>query len=257
MGQQIASFERRTIGQLAHLAACLARPLDFLHEDHLSLPPLDAVALRRLAGQPPFRGPLNRAVSKNLGLPELSFGQELANKLETNEDTQIAVRLLQIDPALVLDFARHCAAVQLFPQIRSCVLKSQRKRIEDVLGKDAFLAAVRETPAFYPGLPERSRAVRLSDVFATETSASSPPEAETEAGAEAAAPASPADIHPAIREGLATLVAFVRSADRGCASLFSWRFPRSTAGEHIKAQVLSAEQSSELKMLLKHRGLTW
>jgi len=250
MGQHFVPPDRTTIAQLARLTARLAHPLEFVHDDHLTLPPLDAKAVRRLARQPGFRRPLNRAASRSLGLPALSLPRDLASRLQTEEDLKIALNLLQCDRAVLLDCARHCAAIQLYPQVRACVLKAQRKRIEAILGSDAFLTAVRETPVFCPSLPERSSTVRL-DNFLTEDEPweedATPPAREEATDT----------IHPLVWEGLATLIAFTRRADRGCATLFALRFPKPGTDDHTAAGAVTDEQAAELKPLLRKRGLTW
>ena len=252
MEQMIVPSDSTTIGALAGIAAYITKPLDFVHDDHLALPPLDGPALKRLNADASFRAPLNRAAALTLGLSSLAFSPDLAVRARTESDLKIALGLLGSDRAGLLDLARSCAAVQLFPQIRSCVLKSQRRAMEAILGEAAFTAAVRESAVFYPLLAERSRSFELTGQLDSDD-----PQARAAIdGAETPRPREDA-IHPIVWEGLATVLAFVRRVEGGCATLLSLRFPKPALGGSSALAPLTDQHAAEFRLLLKRRGMKW
>ena len=252
MEQQIALPDQKILGELAQLAAYFVRPLEFVHDDHLSMLPIHAAAIHRLNALASFRGPLNRAASQALGFSKLSLSQGFAARLHSEDDLKLAVTLLQSERPVILALARSCAAVQLFPQIRLCVLKSQRNSMEAILGTDEFIAAVREAPVFYPCLPERSASVQLGRYLDHDDGAAEQDADEAETRRESA------DIvHPIVWEGLGTLTAFIRRADTACATLFSMLFPKAPANSGPAIVAMTDAQVRELKILLNRRGLTW
>lgn len=248
MTQQIPVMNRKTFGQLAQVAAYVARPLEFVHDDHVDLPPLQAQAIRSLAGKTFFRGPINRAASHSLGLSKLSYSADFPARLESEDDLKITFKLLQSEQGVILDLARACAAVQLYPQIRACVLKAQRKHIEAVVGAVAFMTAIRETHMFYPSLPDRSRAVKLDSMRERNSGA-----IDDGAGKPTGSDGS---IHQIVSQGLATLIAFAGRTDHGCGSFLALRFPKLVPSDQ-PATELTDSQAAEIKILLNRRGLTW
>ncbi|EHS51855.1 hypothetical protein PDO_5011 [Rhizobium sp. PDO1-076] len=254
MSRPSAPLNRDTAAQIARMAECVIRPLEFVHDDYLSHSPLDGQAFKKLAAFPAFCTPLNQAFSRNLGLKQLSFSKDFLRELDENVALKITLRLLQYETAEIVTLARHCAAIQLFPQIRLCVLKSKRKKAETILGSDAFLTAMREAQAFYPCLAERSRAFQLDEVLRpnSDQEGYENPDRETSHGAAQNA-------HPTIWEGLKTFIAFARRADPGCATLFSLRFqnPMTTAGLTSTAPTLTDMQAAELTTFFRNRGVPW
>lgn len=239
--------DRHMVGQLAQLAEFVSKPLAFVHDDHIQLP---RHVVRSLSGPLCFQGPINRAISRTLALSQLPFSQELRGKLETNEEMKTVVFLLNSDLALIMDLARHCAAVQLFPQLRSCVVRQQREIIEAMLGPGVFMFSMREALAFYPSLPERSQALRLADLEMTGENA--PEISDQPASRQSTGP-----ISHLVWEGLATLIAFTRLIDPACAKLLSLRFPKAPdTCESAKLEV-TEKQAKEIKALIKRRKLRW
>lgn len=240
MEQVIARPDPMSMARMTRLAACLSRPLEFVHDDHLSLSPLDAGALRRLSATHAFRRPMNRAVRESLGLSSLSLPDDLPDRLSDQQsdedDLPLSLQLALGDLSQTTDLLQHCAATQLFPQIRACVLKSQRKQIEDLVTPAAFVGAIRQAQAFYPALAERSRGIRLEDLLGQDTNDG---------------------LHPVLAQGLATLLAFVKRSDRSLAALLALRFPRLPGSKPGDITPLNDAQSAELKRLITQRGLTW
>ncbi|MEI2384486.1 hypothetical protein [Breoghania sp. JC706] len=229
------------LGDLALLAAHIARPLSHLHADHLVLPPLNAGDLRKIAALPPFRKPLNLALSRHLGLTDLAIEPRLAEALAGNADAKLAVAFLKLAPDRLLEISRYCAAAQLYPQIRACVLKSTRQKAQAILGAEAFVVALREVPVFFPNLPVRSAHVRL--------------EAELDREQVDREPADEAGPHVLVLEGLKTLMAFARATHRTAATLLAFRFPNALRRHLHTGDTISEIQILELKTLLARRGI--
>jgi hypothetical protein len=241
---------RSKVIRLAQLASYMVRPLDYVHNDHLLLPTLDAQALRTLTKRAAFRTPFDRTLSESLGLSTLRVARDISTRLDTDEDLNITLALLQSKQAMVLNLAGHCAAIQLFAQIRSCVLKSQRQRLERILGSGAFLAALRQSEVFFPCLSERSRQTDLDSYLNDEILTDGSHGSSTQSSDNRAE-----SVHPVLWEGLATLIAFARRADKGCAKILALRFPKPSV--NIDNVEITAPQAQELKTLLRRRGLAW
>lgn len=233
---------------LALVASYMVRPLAHLNGDHLGLNPLNGVSIEKISALPSFRRPLNLALSRHLGLADLLINPDLAQELSAETDIRLAVQFLQFDLPKVIEISKYCAAAQLFPQIRNCVLKSHRQKTEEILGTGAFVTALREVPVFFPNLPERSQKVWI------ETALREGPEAENPDSATAQSTGQNAP-HALILEGLKTLMAFIRTADRTLATLFAMRFPALVSRQLNDAEKISNPQSAELKTLLARRGI--
>ncbi len=245
MEHQISPPEPDRMTLLAQTVACTVRPLEFVDTDHISLPLLDPHQLKRLAGRPGFRAPLNRSVSRKLGLHTLAFSNDWIQRIGAmDDDLNLVLQLVHGPQETVIFLARHCAAIQLSAKIRACVQKAERRRMERLLGQEAILAAVREAPVFFSSLCGLANAVRLEDGSRTPSSDETRAEADSPGGAE----------HPVIQEGLATILALVNGIDACFATLFSLRFPAITG---VARTGLSARQTNELKQLFRRRGLKW
>ncbi len=239
--------DRYIVGQLAQLAEFVSKPLAFVHEDHLQLPQHIVSSFSESLF---FQAPINRAISRTLALSKLPFSKELRGNLEANEEMKTVVFLLNSDLAVIMDLARHCAAVQLFPQLRSCVARPQRESIAATLGSDVFLFSMREAVAFYPSLAERSGAFRLADLEQVGEEASEISDQSTSAQ-------SSGPISQLVWEGLATLIAFTRRIDPACAKLLGLRFPEAPETcESAKLEV-TEKQAKEIKALINRRELRW
>ncbi|PTW56649.1 hypothetical protein C8N35_111112 [Breoghania corrubedonensis] len=231
-----AQTSHKALGELALVASHITRPLSHFHEDHLGLNPLNADTLKKIASVRSFQAPLNLALARHLGLTDLAIEPGLARDLAERPDAKLVIGFLKLDPGALLDISKYCAAAQLYPQIRRCVLKSNRQKAQAILGSEAFVIALREVPVFFPHLPSRSANVRL--------------DSELEK-----APQSDAMPHALVMEGMKTLMAFARATNRTLATLLGFRFPEAVRRQFHTGETISEVQIAELKTLLAHRGI--
>ncbi|KZM47399.1 hypothetical protein [Labrenzia sp. OB1] len=246
---QTSPLDFQIFAQLARTATCVMNPLRFIHDDHVELASLDSKAVRQLASCSTFERPLNRALSKKLLLRNSFLSPGLSERLKTDEDLKTALHLLHCEGPVFHRLAKTCTAVQLYPQIKSCVLKSCRKQMETILGPDAFLTSLRETRSFYPSLPKRSEEVRLKP-YLDGKDAQIKMQKQRDDAADEPGP----DIHPLVWEGLTTLILFAERVDKGWGKLLALRLPKPPNNINLTQQSLSDAQATELKSLLKHRG---
>ena len=249
MELQSSPLDVQILAHLARTAACVLHPLCFIHDDHAKLNLLDANAVRQLASYGTFKRPINQALSKRLSLQNLSLSPGWSERLKTDEDLKTAVHLLHCEGSVFYRFAKFCTAVQLYPQIKSCVLKSHRKQMETILGAEAFLASIRETRTFFPSLPKRSEAVLLKPHL---DGLDAQIKSEKEIGSAVGEPG-PA-VHLLVWEGFTTLISFATRVDEVCGKLLALRLPIPPNDISLSQKSLSDTQVTELKTLLKRRG---
>ncbi len=251
MNLPIQASNRENLARLAQLADFFVRPLEFMHDDHLSELGLGTENIRNLAQHPAFCKPLNRAVISSLGLSKLSFSHDLADRIEADDSLKITLALLRSDQETLISLVKYCTAVQLYPQIRTCVMKSRRKHLAGILGQEAFLTAMRESSVFFPSLVARSKGVQLESYMEES-------EAATHNFLDLFSLTN-FTLHTLLWEGGATLIAFARKADEACAKLFELRFPNRPEESSVarSENLLDSSQTEELKKLLIYRGFTW
>lgn len=238
----------KALSELALLGSYIARPLSHLADDYLGLTPLNAASLKQLSSLSVFQRPLNAALSGQLGLADLSYDPNLARDLCEKANAAIAIKFLELDLESILDVSKYCAATQLFPQIRNCVLKSYRLKTQEILGSEAFVTSLRETPVFFKNLPLRSQKVRIETALKDDLTSSENEEKQ---------PSNSSPVtHALVIEGLKTLMAFVRATDKTLATLFSYRFPEVVREQLHNAETIDDTQTAELRTLLARRGIS-
>jgi hypothetical protein len=150
----------------AHLGWFLAKPLAFVDSAHESLSTLPVAALRGLAAQPDFAGPLNRAIAATLGLDSLTITLELVKRLAESAAGRLAVAMLTASEAVLEQAAAILAAAIIHRKVANAVMKEERNNLRQLLGNELFSLAVHEAPVMHGPLGELDRGLReaaLSD----------------------------------------------------------------------------------------------
>ena len=242
----------RILAQLGSIAARIVRPLDFVHDDHVAIPPMGPSEIRRFAAHPQFEAPINGLLSEKLGLRDLSLTPLVRAAANNEADSETVLALLFADMPALLELARRCAAIQLFPQIRNCILKAHRKRTEMIIGQSAFFASLRGAGTFYRYLPERSGNLTLDDVL---TACVPTEEGIDEMGGNRTCSSEP--IHPIVWEGMSSLLAYIRKVNASCARLFALRLPKPAMMHKADVLEMSDAQFAEMRLFLRREQIKW
>ncbi len=143
-----------TLTRAVRIAKVHAHPIGHVHMDHLASfrNTVSSADLGKLAAHSAFARPLHRAVSTALDLTQPTLTQNDLAVLETDTNTQNIFDLVALPQALFDHFIKVVAAVRLHGAILKCVLKSERQRLQAILGDAAFNLAIREAPLTYPAL---------------------------------------------------------------------------------------------------------
>ena len=136
----------------ARLAASLLNPLFFAHDDHLAVSGLEMNVLRGLAGQGDFQRPLNKYISKKLGLTALAVDVIAANTLATSAQARLALMLCSLGAEDFGSVLRIVAVARVHEMIGRLVLKSDCQRMEALFGEDVFDIAIRDVTFFFGSL---------------------------------------------------------------------------------------------------------
>lgn len=136
------------------LASAILRPLDVVAAEHLPAMPIPSSELGTLAGHPAFRGPVNRAVARAIGLTDLALGAATLQRLGRDPRSRLALLFVTEPPAMRRRAAQILAAAILHRRLAGLVLKTDRQRARDALGPEGFDVASHEAPVMLGKLVE-------------------------------------------------------------------------------------------------------
>jgi hypothetical protein len=145
---------QRDLALAAQLAAVFVRPLDVFDEHAGRLEPFTATETRTIASHPAFRAPLNRALTKAMGLSDVAIGREQLDRLRTDHALRCAVLLVSQSMDLVRQAAEIVGAAVLHKRALKLTLKAELARIREILGPTGFEIATHEAPLLHGALAE-------------------------------------------------------------------------------------------------------
>lgn len=218
----------------AALARAIARPLAMLDPGQVQIGSLTGAALVRAAAAPPFTAPLNRAVSRHLGLTDVPLDPGFLDRLAGSPRTRLSV-LLVVEPlASVAAAALHVAAAILHRPVVAVVLGAQRARLRAALGEGAFEVATREAQLLHAPLVAPAGAETLGDLD------------------------DPAVLREALlRRGTRALREAVDLAEPALGPLFVRRFPPLWLDGDPRSHPLAEDRLDPLLRLLRRRMPAW
>lgn len=128
------------------LAGAILRPVDALSPERLPALSMAPSELGALAGHPAFRGPVNRAVARSIGLTGVTVGAATLDRIGRDPRSRLALLFVTEPPAMLRRAAQVLAAAILHRRLAGLVLKSDRQRARDALGPEGFDVASHEAP---------------------------------------------------------------------------------------------------------------
>lgn len=147
-------LDGRAMRLAAALAAVIARPLDHLDGTAIRMPGLPAEALGRIARHPAFRAPVNRAVSRELGLGRIDLDRDIVERLRSSPFTRLSALLVSQPMASLREAATLVAAAILHGRVVGLVLRADRERTRAILGETGFRVAIQEAPLLHAPLAD-------------------------------------------------------------------------------------------------------
>lgn len=216
------------------LAQALARPIATFDAAHLQLGPLSGGTLARAAAAPAFAGPLNRAVSRQLGLAGLQLGPDFPDRLRARPGTRLATLLVTEPLAAVASAALLLAAAVLHRPVVAVVLGAPRARLRAALGEAAFEVATREALLLHAPLvapPGQEALGDLSDEAALRGTL--------------------------LRRGLHVLHEAADAVEPALGGIFARRFAPQVFDERTPARAPSEERLDHVLKLLRRRMPPW
>lgn len=130
----------------ARLATALAAPTRII-------PPaahLDPGLVQQLGKAPPGIRMLDRALARALGLQGGQLAANFPNRIATEENLRLSVRLVLAPENTAIALLRQLAGAINQMRVRAALLKADRRALESLLGPDVMQAALRPAPAFAP-----------------------------------------------------------------------------------------------------------
>lgn len=128
------------------LAGAILRPIDAMPAERLPLLAMPASELTGLAAHPSFRGPVNRAVARTVGLSSLTVGEATLGRIGREPRSRLALLFVTEPPPMLRRAAQLLAAAILHRRLAGLVLKADRQRARDALGAEGFDVASHEAP---------------------------------------------------------------------------------------------------------------
>lgn len=154
MADAAAANETSSVRLAYRLAAVVARPLETIDPERGALEPLSAAATRTLAANPHFRGPINRAVARQLGLFDIALDDGDLRELAAAERTRMAAALVADNLAAVREAAQELGAAIVYKRALAFMLKAERERVRIAFGEEPYRIATREAPMLYASLAD-------------------------------------------------------------------------------------------------------
>lgn len=148
------SAEMQALRLVAQVASALVRPLAHLDPTACRLAPLSETAVQALAVHPAFRLPLERALSRSLGLGRAKIDDSFLARLRSSARTRVCALVASQPLPLVREAAVQVGAAILHRQVVGKILKSERERLRSVFGDGGFQVATQEAMLLHAPLAE-------------------------------------------------------------------------------------------------------
>ena len=147
-------LDMKAMGLAARLASSILNPVNHVDETRCAIGALPPSVVKRLAADPSFGRPINRALLKELALDAINLDPALFERLPVNLRSRLALKLVTTTAQEVGAAALLTATCVMHRRVTGLVMKSDRSRFVAVVGEAAFEVATREVPILHSSLAD-------------------------------------------------------------------------------------------------------